>query len=80
MSELFKRYNNETETYEVIDPKEFWEILTRYGFYPHPAIMQSYLDADCCIYCGGEIIKVEGITPDRWEKRCGKCNYLYEEK
>jgi len=79
LGDIFKQFNPATNEYDKLDATFFWTTLINNGISIHPLIEQQYIEQGICLYCGGDIDKVEGITPDRWEKRCRKCAYLFEE-
>ena len=57
-----------------------WTELNKIGIIMHPDLERLYLKQETCFWCGGQILKVEGLTPETYEMRCTRCTYLYEEK
>lgn len=80
LTDLFKQYNPATNKYEPIVASSLTTILQKYGIAVHEMILEQYVKQQICFFCGGLIVNIQGVTPDRWEHRCNKCNYLYAEE
>ena len=76
-----------TDSDNVIDIKvrarnarEIWTALAQNHLYLNISLLQVYLKQETCYWCGGQILKVNGISDAHYEKRCVCCGYIYEEK
>ncbi len=79
LADLFKQFNPATNKFAPILPKELWLLLSQQGIIVHPLLMKQYADQQSCIFCGGQIVTIQGVTPDRWEQRCNNCEFLFAE-
>jgi len=57
--------------------KELWEGLVKIGFFVHPMLMAQYNKQSTCIFCFGQIVRIEGAGT--YERRCKDCTVVYEE-
>lgn len=79
LKDIFEQLNLGTSQYQLINPKNLWQILERNGIIPHPLIVKEYLRQETCIFCAGHVVVIQGVTKKRWEQRCSQCGYLYGE-
>lgn len=60
--------------------KLLWNILSKNGFYLHKDLEKKYRQQKTCFFCGGQIVKINGIDEKNYEERCDSCHYIYLEK
>lgn len=61
------------------DEEPLWYKLHKSGIKMKKEVVNVYVVQKTCIYCGGQIIEVQGLDKDNWELRCYDCKYLFKE-